>query len=144
MVIAELLGSALADRNLYERLVRQLRSIAQQDLRGADSRKTELASKVKAFIEWLDDRKPEFAGVPEQADKFARLIDLSRGYEECTKYYLRNVGVNSSTIWRWANEKSRPTKYIGERVIAEVRTLLVQLLWHECDEMGLTTHDERA
>jgi hypothetical protein len=134
MIYAELVGNYLTEGRDEERLLAFLRGVVARDLRNLDSETTELLSQVKAFIEWVDDTKPEFATTLGGPDKFAALVELSRGYQECTTFYLRDVGVNSTTVWRWANGKSRPSKYIGQRVVADVKHLLLGLLVQDCKE----------
>jgi hypothetical protein len=134
MAIAELAGTYLADKAVAdEKRAAQLRSIAKLNLSNADSEVTELVSRVKAFVAWLDDAKPEFAEVRGQTDKFAELVELSRHYEDCMTYYLRTVGVNSSTVWRWARKESRPGRYLGRSAAADVKSRLTTLLLAECD-----------
>jgi hypothetical protein len=145
MSIAELAGNYLAEKNEDQKLEERdeavraaLVRVAHTDLAAANSAVTDVVSQVKAFVEWLNAPQAEFADRSSDGDKFAALIELSRRYQECNRFYLSEVGVNSTTIWRWANKKSRPSRYIGKRVVLEVKSLIANVLWQLCWNSGLT------
>jgi hypothetical protein len=114
----------------------RLRALASSDLAGLTSEETALVGEIKAYLEWLDDRRPEVA--VDETDKFAGLIALSRHYQQCNRFYLNAVGVSESTVWRWAHGKSRPSRYVGERIVADVKSLVAESLWQLCKERHLT------
>ncbi|MEJ0077792.1 MAG: hypothetical protein WDO17_20620 [Alphaproteobacteria bacterium] len=114
----------------------RLRALTSSDLAGLTSEETALIGEIKAYLEWLDDRRPEVA--VDEADKFAGLIVLSRHYQQCNRFYLDSVGVSDSTVWRWAHGKSRPSRYVGERIAADVKSLVAESLWQRCKERHLT------
>jgi len=113
-----------------EQMVAGLRAVASADHASLRSAQTSVVAEVKSFLEWLDDPRPEVAfGQP---DKFAEIIELSRRYERCSKYYLSDVGVNVSTVWRWATGNSRPSRFVGQRIVPEVKIMVVEALWELC------------
>lgn len=114
----------------------RLRMLVSSDLAGLTSEETSLIGEIKAYLEWLDDPRPE-VGLDE-ADKFAALIALSRHYQPCSRFYLETVGVSESTVWRWAHGKSRPSRYVGGRIVADIKSLVADSLWQLCKERHLT------
>jgi hypothetical protein len=137
MVIGVAVAAHNATRREQDDLLRDLRLSVKGGLKSATSEQTRLAGEIRAFLEWVDDPKPEFSEDVDGEDKFARLIELSRGYEECTSFFVSEVGVNASTVWRWATDKSRPSKYVGKRLAQEVKGVLSQALWTKAMEMQL-------
>jgi hypothetical protein len=135
MATAELGGNYLIETEEGNKIVAALREVASRPLENATSSITEVIGQVKAFVEWLDDKRPEFA-IGER-DKFARLIELARKYQECSSFLLTEVGVNAATVWRWANDKSRPSKFVGNRIVVEIKPLLGRVLWQLCYDKGL-------
>jgi hypothetical protein len=136
-MIAELAGAYAAQAYTTVQLVGELRAIASGNLSNATSAATEAIGQVKAYLEWLDDARPEVAPSADQKDKFARLIDLSRRYPACNAFYLNEADLNSSTLWRWSNSRSRPSKYIATTVVDDIKPILVVALWELCDKQGL-------
>jgi hypothetical protein len=136
-MIAELAGAYAAETHTIPQLVQELRAIASGNLSRATSEATDVAGQVKAYLEWLDDPLPEVAQSLGQRDKFARLIELSRRYPECNAFYLNEADLNSSTLWRWSNGKSRPSRYIATSIVDDIKPVLVSLLWKLCDKHGL-------
>lgn len=116
-------------------VVSQLRALASEKLAGLSSEKTKLVGEVKAYLEWLEDSRPELA--LDSADKFGELIALSRHYPQCNRFYVNSVGVSESTVWRWAHGKSRPSRYVGERIASDIKSLMAESLWQRCREHGL-------
>ena len=116
-------------------VIGQLRTLASESLAGLNSEQTSLVGEVKAYLEWLDDKRPEIA--LGSADKFGELVALSRHYQPCNKFYLGSVGVSESTVWRWAQGKSRPSRYVGERVSSDIKALIAESLWQRCREHQL-------
>ena len=117
-----------------------LRELAAADLHEIDSVcATRLVGQIKAFVEWLDDPRPTFADDLVTDDKFAELVELSRQYQDCdcNSFYVSDVGVNPSTVWRWANGKSKPSKYIGQKLVREIEARLAMVLWQLAEEEGL-------
>ena len=135
MALIEAAVAYHADQHQEADEIAALRRLVQRDLRNAGSGATRVAGQVKAFLEWIDDPKPAFAD--DGRDKFAQLIDLSRDYQDCTSFYISEVGVNQSTVWRWANGKSRPTKYIGRKLAHEVERRVAAILWQIASEEHL-------
>ena len=136
-MIAELAGAYAAQTYTTAHQVQELRVIASGDLSGAMSEATDVAGQVKAYLEWLDNALPEVAQSREQRDKFAQLIDLSRRYPECNAFFLNEADLNSSTLWRWSNGKSRPSKYIATSIVEDIKPVLVAALWELCAKHGL-------
>lgn len=64
----------------------------------------------------FDERNPD--------DKFSRLIDLCRQFERCERFFVEEVAINSTTVWRWATGRTRPSKFIGKTLAAKLRSLL--------------------
>jgi hypothetical protein len=58
-------------------------------------------------------------------DKFSRLIDLCRQFERCERYFVEEVAINATTIWRWATGRTRPSKFIGKTLATKLRSLLI-------------------
>jgi len=107
---------------------------------GLSSKQSKAVGEVQEFVEWLQDSRPECTdGAPGRPDKFAALIALSRRYQKCSQYYLSQVGVNTSTVWRWANGESRPSKFVGEHIVADVKNQLTEALWQLIYENDLLT-----
>lgn len=121
-----------------QRMIAHLRTLAHSDLSALTGEQTNVIGQIKTFIEWLDNPRPECTdGAPSRPDKFAGLIELSRRYQDCNRYYLSEVSVNASTVWRWASGNSRPSRFVGVRIVAEVKVLIVQNLWRLSTEVGL-------
>jgi hypothetical protein len=137
MTTVELGGTYLADTDEGTRVLAALREVASRPFNDATSTETDAIGQVKAFVEWLDDKRPEFANSIGEEDKFARLVEIARKYEECSSFFLNEVGVNAATVWRWANDKSRPSKFVGKRIVAEIKPLLADVLWQLCYDRGL-------
>jgi hypothetical protein len=139
MAVAEAGIAYNADR-LHERAVLiGLRELANRNLQGASSQVTRIVGQIKAFLEWVDNPKPKFADDLVGQDKFAELVELSRQYQDCNSFYASDVGVNPSTVWRWANGKSRPSKYVGQKLAHEIEPRLAMVLWQLAEEEGLRT-----
>jgi hypothetical protein len=136
-MIAELAGAYAAQAYTTAQLVEELRAIASGDLSNATSAATAAVGQVKAYLEWLDDARPEVAPSLDQEDKFALLIDLSRRYSACNAFYLNEADLNSSTLWRWSRGKSRPSKYIATTIVHDIKPIIVVALWELCDKQGL-------
>jgi len=135
-MIAELAGAYVAGQ--HQITAAQLRALVHGvDLNTVTSEATDALRQVKAYLEWSDDPLPEVAQARGEQDKFPRLIDLSRRYPECTAFYLNEADLNSSTLWRWSNGKSRPSKYIATSIVGDIKPLLVTALWNLCDKHGL-------
>lgn len=82
--------------------------------------------RIRRLAQWITDPRPICA--PEGDDKFAELINIARDFEECNEFLIDRVGVNSSTVWRWATGKSRPSRYIIEKASADIQTLIAAAL----------------
>lgn len=113
-----------------------LRDLVARDTGNLSSEQTHLIAQIKLFLEWLDDDRPEVAANAGDVDKFADLIALSRYYEDLTAFYVGEVGVNPSTIWRWAAGKSRPSRFVAEQIAKEVRRRLVDALTGLAYDLG--------
>ncbi|GAB5461839.1 hypothetical protein [Hoeflea alexandrii] len=120
-----------------DRIVADLRKLATSDLSGLDSNATRVASEVRAFIQWIDDPRISFSSKIDEEDKFADLISIARNYQDCTSFFHSEVGVNTSTVWRWASGKSRPSKYVGKRLTSEIEVQLSAVLWQLAWEVGI-------
>jgi hypothetical protein len=83
------------------------------------------------------NKRVAFSDDVDGEDKFSALIEMARNYEDCTSFFLSEVGVNASTVWRWASGKSRPSRYVGKRLTEEVRQHLAAVLWQQSEEAGL-------
>jgi hypothetical protein len=136
-MIAELAGAYAAQTYTTAHQVQELRAIASGDLSRATSEATDVAGQVKAYLEWLDNKLPEVAQSRGENDKFAQLIDLSRRYPECNAFFLNQADLNSSTLWRWSNGKSRPSRYIATSIAEDIKPILVAALWELCVKRGL-------
>ena len=122
------------ERSAGEQRLARLRSVASPDLAFADGDATRVAKQVRQFVEWLDDGRPQFSEDLEGDDKFAELIEIARHYQDCTDFFVCEVGVNASTVWRWATGRSRPSRYVGKRLSEEVKNKLADVLWRlACD-----------
>lgn len=136
MAIAELVGNRLQEQDaqkLESEKLAALRSISQSDTSRFNATQSELVSRVKKLIEWIDDERPSFASKSTAGDKFADLISLARDYQECATFFTQEVGVNSTTVWRWASGKSRPSRYVAQKVCEDIRNVLINLLFTECE-----------
>lgn len=114
-----------------------LRRLVNADLAGLDGEATRVAAEVRSFVRWLDDKRVPFADQVEGEDKFSGLIEIARKYQDCNSFFLSEVGVNASTVWRWASGKSRPSRYVGKRLAEDVKIHVANELWHLSDEAGL-------
>lgn len=144
MAIAEASVAYDVDERQYLNKIDTLRELAASGLQGASSQATRVISDIKAFVEWLDDPRLVFTDEPGRDDKFAELINLSRDFRELNSFYVSEVGVNSSTVWRWATKKSRPSKFVGTKLAHEVERLLANVLWQIACDQGLVEFETRV
>lgn len=114
-----------------------LRKIASANLAGLSGEATRVAAEVRSFVNWLDDKRVPFADHVEGEDKFSALIEIARNYQDCNSFFLSEVGVNASTVWRWASGKSRPSRYVGKRLAEDVRVHVARELWSLSNDAGL-------
>lgn len=137
MAITEAVAALNADQRHEQEVVRNLRALARADFSSADSRAIRVVSQIKGFLEWLDNPKPEFASASDSDDKFGTLVELARYFPDCNTFFLSEVGVNPSTVWRWANGRSRPSRFVGQKLVRELKLLLADLLLQEAYDVGL-------
>jgi hypothetical protein len=137
MAVFEAVVAHDQDRQQERAVVAALRQALARGLSGASAEQIQIAGQIKAFIEWLDDPRPAFAEQLGADDKFPQLIGISRLYQDCTTFYVSDVGVNPSTVWRWASGKSRPSKFVGKRLVTEVENRLADILLELATDVGL-------
>ncbi|MDU1906769.1 MAG: hypothetical protein E6772_18565, partial [Dysgonomonas sp.] len=126
-----------AEERQSAEIEQDLRRLASADLAGLTGEQTRVAADVRVFVQWLEDERVAFADQVEGEDKFSGLIEIARKYQNCNSFFLSEVGVNASTVWRWASGKSRPSRYVGKRLAEDVKSHVANELWQSSDEAGL-------
>lgn len=122
----------------YIYVLRQICEVAPSKL-NAEQRDVQV--RVDAFIRWEDDPRPEFDTEYEGGDKFSDLIAIARKHTNCLDFLTVEVGVNGSTIWRWAKDKVRPSPYIGRQLVKDVKFHLIKSLVVASYEAALVPDD---
>lgn len=118
----------------YISVLRNIREIAPAKL---NAEQQDVQVRVDAFIRWVDDPRPEFEAEHDGGDKFSDLIAIARKHTNCLDFLTLEVGVNGSTIWRWAKGKVRPSPYIGRQLVKDVQFHLVKSLVVASDQAAL-------
>jgi hypothetical protein len=125
----ELANAADASRGLpsadYIPSFRKLREISLPKL---NEEQRDVQARVDAFIRWRDDVRPAFDAEAKGGDKFSELISIARKHAICLDFLTSEVGVNGSTIWRWAKDKVRPSPYIGRQLVRDIEQYLIRSL----------------
>lgn len=85
---------------------------------------TTISSRALLYKNWLKKDLPVYDPDSEVEDKFSGLIQLARNFEETSNFFLNDVGVNSSTVWRWATGASRPSKYLAKYLINDLINII--------------------
>lgn len=78
----------------------------------------EIAEELKA---WCELSKPAVARRDGDAsDKFAELITICRRVPECATFFVEQLEINPSTLWRWSMGHSKPTSYVGANIVLDL------------------------
>lgn len=131
----DVLAAREAHRQKTDEELVGLRKIRARNAKKETSEQARVRAEIVAFLEWEQDARPAFAD--DGNDKFAGLIELARNHEGCTAFFTKDVGVNLSTVWRWASEKSRPSKYVARHVSEDTRAKIIEVLWTKAFECGM-------
>ena len=137
MAISESLVVANAETDAVRRELAVLEQVSNANLSGVSSVDLGLIAQVKAFSEWLSDPRPAFRRLAGEEDKFANLVALSRKQQDCANFYVTEVGVDASTVWRWSTGKSRPSKFVGQSLAREIEARVRSALYEMVLEQGL-------
>ncbi|MFY0690776.1 MAG: hypothetical protein JXR14_02505 [Paracoccaceae bacterium] len=105
-----------------------LRKIREIGLPELDDDQRDVQARIDAYIRWVDDVRPAFTSEQGQEDKFSDLVALARKHTVCLDFLTLEVGVNGSTIWRWAKGKVRPSPYIGRQLVRDIQAHLIRSL----------------
>lgn len=125
---AELVTSNEAVRRERAELV-TLQEVAKASFADIPANAVGTVGRIKAYLEWVADPRPAFADTLDGEDKFAELIEQSRAQQDLASFYSIEVGVNPSTVWRWASGKSRPNKFVGKKLVVAVEAALRSALY---------------
>jgi hypothetical protein len=144
MAIAEAAVAYGNGQTQFGSTVDTLRAVVNTSPGAVRGKALKLLGQIRAFVGWLDDPRPAFARGVGGDDKFAALIELSRDHENLVSFFTQDVGVNATTVWRWATEKSRPSGFLGRKLVEEVEGRLAATLWEEASQEGLVREAFRA
>ena len=115
----DLAGSAEQNRDLIQSIETALSNA------NLDSSKINSVERLTKYLEWLNDKRPEFVPLGANTDdKFSEFISLGRLYKNTAEFYIDEVGVNATTVWRWATGKSRPSKYLAVSLLRDIKPIL--------------------
>lgn len=86
------------------------------------------------FKAWLKDPRPEFnSQAKKDEDKFAELISLGSQFTDVVIFFSSEVGVSAGTITRWASGRSKPSKFVGPRLVQETKEAIATALISESE-----------
>lgn len=86
-----------------------------EQVRGID------ASDIDSLRAWCADPRPPVSQRTNGAgDKFADFITICRRIPDCSPFFMKQLELNPSTLWRWSMGQSKPTSYVAASVVADL------------------------
>jgi hypothetical protein len=130
------------DVDEFERGMSTLKAVVETRLNGASPKQIAVAKAIGDFVAWHADPRPETSEKLDFEDKFADLVKLARERAECLEFFSEKIGAGVSTIWRWSNRRSRPSRYVVGKVVSTVKRIMVERLLDDAAEVGLIDADD--
>ncbi|MBL8845964.1 MAG: hypothetical protein JNN24_09375 [Hyphomicrobium zavarzinii] len=87
---------------------------------------------ITALKTWCDDPRPAVTRrTSKEPDKFPELIDICRRIPECGPFFVKQLEINPSTLWRWSMGHSRPASYVANSVVSDLIDIICERLEHQ-------------